>query len=115
MRVGRSALTASNGVGSKMRSSRSGASITPVEPRAAASSGPGLPKYQPLPERRPDGAGAIEMRLVLDPLGQDDGAGPLRLRVDGVDDLGDLAARVIVDQAEIELDHLRVEEWQQRK
>ena len=55
------------------------------------------------------------MRLVLDPLGQNDGAGPLRLRVDGVDDLGDLAARVIVDQAEIELDHLRVEKWQQRK
>ena len=51
--------------------------------------------------------------LGLDPLGEDQRAGPLRLGVDRVDDFGDLLRGAVVQQFQVELDHVGAQERDQ--
>ena len=62
-------------------------------------------------ERQRDG----EVLLGLDPFGQHGRPGPLGLGVHRTDDAGDLRRRLLLHQREVELDHVRAEQGQQRQ
>ena len=68
-----------------------------------------------MPKRGAEGERSPLVLLGLDALTQDRQVRALGLGVDGIDHLGQVLGRRVLDQAQVELDDVRVEERHQRK
>jgi hypothetical protein len=84
-------------------------------PRQRLGQRTGRPEQIALAERRAERAGARELLLRVDPLGQHGRAPPLRLGADRGHDPGAVLGRALREQPQVELDHVGVEHRHQRE